>query len=145
MAKNITSANSVFTLVIPGIYPSPTQLIGWAPDDAFDVEAVDTAVVTMGVDGYQSSGWVPNSTPMSLHFQADSPSISVFEIWDATETQGREKYPASGLISTPSVKKSWVLSNGILQNVIRIPPGRRTLQPQVFRLMWESILLQPLV
>ena len=145
MAKNITSANSVFTLIIPGIYPIPVQLQGWAPDDAFDVEAVETAVVTMGVDGFQSAGWVPNSTPMTLHFQADSPSITIFETWDATETSQREKYPATGLITTPSVKKSWVLSTGILQNVIRIPPGRRTLQPQQFRLMWETILLQPLV
>lgn len=145
MAFTVTSANSVFTLVIPGIYPVPTRLQGWAPDDAFDTEAVETAVVTMGVDGQQSAGWVPNSTPMSLHFQANSPSISVFDTWDATESQAREKYTASGLITTPSIKKSWVLSNGVLQNVVRIPPGRRTLQPQVFRLMWETILLQPLV
>ena len=74
MDTTITSANSVFTIVIAGLFPAPVQLQGYASDKAFTTEALDLAEVQMGVDGRMTAGFVPNPTKQTITLQADSPS-----------------------------------------------------------------------
>lgn len=141
----ITSANSVFTLVIPQLYPIGQTLQGYSTDDAFDTEASETAEVMMGVDGVLSAGYTPAPLTMTIHFQADSASIDIFENWDETQAAIKEVLPASATISLPSISKSYVLINGFLRSVKRLPDARKVLQPVQFVIIWQQRQVNPLV
>ena len=140
----ITSANAVYLLVIPGLFPVPQQLQGFATDAAFDTEASDNAEVVMGVDGVLSAGFVPFMTNQTIHIQADSDSIKLFEAWLQTEKALKEKLTASGVINLPSVNRSYIMTNGILKSIIPIPSAKKVLAARDFTITWGSIDPVPL-
>ncbi len=141
----ITAANLVITLTIPGLYPIPQRLAGFATDDAFDSEASDIAETPMGVDGNLSAGYIPAPVVTTLHFQADSASIAIFETWDLAEAQLVDKLPAGATYTLPGVKRQYIMVNGFLRNVKRMPDARKTLQAQQFTIVWTSAIPSPMV
>lgn len=140
---SITSANAILTLVIPGLYTAPQRIQGFSTDDAFDTEAAETKQVMLGIDGTLSAGLVPATTVMTIHLQADSKSVIIFTTWDATEQQIGDALPAEGLVSLPSRSAQYVLTNGFLRNVKRMPDAKRVLQPMTFTIEWEKIIMSP--
>lgn len=135
----ITSANSVFSLVIPGLFPAPVQLQGYASDKAFATDALDIAEVMMGVDGRMTAGYVPNPTKQTITLQADSPSKDIFAaLIQATKT-AREVFYISATIALPSTGENFTLTRGILTNVKQIPDAQKVLQPMDFVITWESV------
>lgn len=143
--KTITSANSVYTILVAGVIPAPFQLQGFATDAAFETEAADVAETVMGVDGIMSAGFIPFITSQTITLQADSPSIEVFETWLGAMKAVREIFYANGTIALPSVGKSYVLTKGVLKRVTQSPAARKTLQPQVYQLDWNDVQPVPLV
>lgn len=135
----ITSANSVFTLVIAGLFPAPVQLRGYATDKAFAAEAVDFAEVQMGVDGRMTAGFTPNPTKQTISLQADSPSKEIFAALIQAMKTAREVYYISGSIELPSTGESFTLTRGILTNAKQIPDAQKVLQPMDFVITWESV------
>lgn len=136
---SITSANSVFTIVIPGLFPAPVQLQGYASDKAFATEPIDLAEVQMGVDGRMTAGFTPNPTKQTVTLQADSPSKDIFTaLIQATKT-AREVFYISGSIALPSTGESFTLTRGILTNTKQIPDAQKVLQPMDFVITWESV------
>ena len=139
MDTTITSANSVFTIVIAGLFPTPVQLQGYASDKAFTTEALDMAEVQMGVDGRMTAGFVPNPTKQTITLQADSPSKDIFTaLIQATKT-AREVFYISGTIALPSTGESFTLTRGILTNAKQIPDAEKVLQPVDYVITWESV------
>jgi len=139
MDTTITSANSVFTIVIAGLFPTPVQLQGYASDKAFTTEALDLAEVQMGVDGRMTAGFVPNPTKQTITLQADSPSKDIFTaLIQATKT-AREVFYISGTIALPSTGESFTLTRGILTNAKQIPDAQKVLQPVDYVITWESV------
>lgn len=135
----ITSANSVFTIVIAGLFPAPVQMQGYASDKAFTQEAIDLAEVQMGVDGRMTAGFTPNPTKQTITLQADSPSRDIFTaLIQATKT-AREVFYISGTISLPSTGESFTLTRGILTNAKQIPDAQKVLQPVDYVITWESV------
>jgi hypothetical protein len=135
----ITSANSVMTLVVAGLFPSPVQIQGYAMDEAFATEAFDLAEVQMGVDGRMTAGYTPNPTKMTITLQADSPSKDIFTtLIQATKT-AREVFYVSGSIALPSTGEAFTLTRGILTNTQQLPDAKKVLQPMKFVITWESI------
>ncbi len=135
----ITSANSVFTLVIPGLFPAPVQLRGYASDKAFTTEALDLAEVQMGVDGRMTAGFTPNPTKQTIALQADSPSKDIFTALIQAMKTAREVFYISGSISLPSTGENFTLTRGILTNIKQIPDAQKVLQPMDFVITWESV------
>ncbi len=136
---SITAANSVFTLSIASVYPSPVRLQGYSTDDAFTTEAVTSAEVVKGVDGRMSSGWLPTLKTMSISLQADSPSIEIFENWNSFQETIREILQAQATILLPATGRKYTCSNGILTSYAPITGVQKTLQPRVFGLTWDDI------
>lgn len=135
----ITSANSVFTLVVPGLFPAPVQLHGYATDKAFTTEAIDLAETQMGVDGRMTAGYTPVPVKQTVTLQADSPSRDFFTaLIQATKT-AREVFFLSGSITLPSTGESFSLTRGILTNGKQIPDAQKVLQPVDFQITWESV------
>ena len=135
----ITSANSVFTLVVAGLFPAPVQLKGYASDKAFTTEAVDLAEVQMGVDGRMTAGFVPNPVKQTITLQADSPSKDIFTAVIQAMKTAREIFYISGSISLPSTGESFALTRGILTNAKQIPDAQKVLQPVEYVITWEAI------
>lgn len=135
----ITSANSVFTIVVPGLFPAPVQLRGYAVDKAFATEAFDLAEVQMGVDGRMTAGYTPNPTKMTVSLQADSPSKELFMAMIQTTKTTREVFYISGSIALPATGESFTLTRGILNNVKQLPDAQKVLQPMDFIITWESV------
>ena len=135
----ITSANSVFTIVIPGLFPAPVQLQGYASDKAFTSEAIDLAEVQMGVDGRMTAGFTPNPTKQTVTLQADSPSKDIFTALIQAMKTAREVFYISGSIALPSTGESFTLTRGILTNTKQIPDAQKVLQPMDFQITWESV------
>ena len=139
MDTTITSANSVFTIVIAGLFPAPVQLQGYASDKAFTTEALDLAEVQMGVDGRMTAGFVPNPVKQTITLQADSPSKDIFTAVIQAMKTAREVFYISGSISLPSTGESFTLTRGILTNAKQIPDAQKVLQPVDYVITWESV------
>jgi hypothetical protein len=139
MDTTITSANSVFTIVIAGLFPAPVQLQGYASDKAFTTEALDLAEVQMGVDGRMTAGFVPNPTKQTITLQADSPSKDIFTALIQAMKTAREVFYISGSIALPSTGESFTLTRGILTNAKQIPDAQKVLQPVDYVITWESV------
>ena len=137
--STITSANSVFTLVVAGLFPAPVQLKGYASDKAFTTEAVDLAEVQMGVDGRMTAGFVPNPVKQTITLQADSPSKDIFTAMIQAMKTAREVFYISGSIALPSTGESFALTRGILTNAKQIPDAQKVLQPVDYVITWERI------
>ena len=137
--STITSANSVFTLVVAGLFPAPVQLRGYARDKAFTTEAVDLAEVQMGVDGRMTAGFVPNPVKQTITLQADSPSKDIFTAMIQAMKTAREVFYISGSIALPSTGESFTLTRGILTNAKQIPDAQKVLQPVDYVITWESV------
>ena len=136
--NTITSANSILTLVVPGLFPTPVQIHGFSTDKMFDTEAVEITETKTGVDGRLSGGWVFNPTNMTIALQADSPSISFFaDLMQASDT-AREVYVMSGSIIMPAIGKSFVLTRGFIVSGQKMPSAQKVLQPIEYKTVWES-------
>lgn len=141
--STITSANSVFNIVVPKIYPVPQTLQGYAADDAFSIDSVDITENMIGVDGKKASGYTPYLVVMNIAFQANSQSILIFDTWLGVMTANKEDYPAYGTIFLPSVGRNYVCTNGSLSKAKPIPDAKKVLQPQQYTITWESVIPSP--
>jgi len=136
---SITSANSVFTLVVPGLFPVPVQIQGYSSDKAFTLDAVDLAEIHTGVDGRMTAGYTPMPVKQSVTLQADSPSRDVFAALVQAMKTAREVFFLSGFIALPSTGESFELTRGVLTSAKQIPDAAKTLGPVEYQITWESV------
>jgi len=136
---SITSANSVFTLVVAGLFPTPVQMYGYSTDKAFTDDAIALAETNMGVDGRMTAGYTPVASPMTVTFQADSPSRDIFSAIIAATKSTRNVFYLNAAISLPSTGESFTLTRGVLTNIKQIPDAAKVLQPVDYQIIWESI------
>lgn len=135
----ITSANSVFTISVAGLFPVPQQLQGYSAERAWNTDNLELAEVQMGVDGRMTSGYTPNPVSQTVSLQADSPSKQIFTtIANATKV-ARNIYYLSGTIDLPSTGESFVCTRGVLKSVKALPDAGKVLQPMDFTIVWESV------
>lgn len=134
----ITSANAALTLAVANVFSSPQTLQGWDVDNAFDIEMVDFAEDKIGVDGILSAGYIYNLVPMTLHLQADSASVSLFEQWFQAQVANQATYLATMGVSFPSIGKKYSLSSGVLKRGHLMSPMHKVLQPRTFTIDWPS-------
>lgn len=152
--SSITSANSGFVItprllgafsgLLPAIAGVGIQIEGYASDDAFVTEAVDTAEVRIGVDGKKSQGWLPHLIPQVITLQADSVTIPLFDAMVGSQNALRETIALDGVLTLPAVNKSYTLTNGTLRRYVPIPPGKKVLEPVTYDIVWESAVAVPL-
>ena len=135
----ITSANSVFTIVVPGLFPAPVQMSGYAVDKAFATEALTLAETQMGVDGRMTAGYTPSITTMTLSLQADSPSRFVFTSMTRAIKTAREIFYMSGEIVLPSTGEKFTLTKGVLVTTQQLPNAEKVLGAVDFTIHWESL------
>lgn len=141
--QTITAANSIFTLAILNLFPTPQQLQGYSADAAFVTEAITSAELVMGVDGNMSAGWVPTEKRVAIHLMPDSPSIGMFDAWYAAQESARELYFASASVILPAVAKEYVCLKGVLTNYTPIAEVAKVLRARTFGITFQSVLPAP--
>jgi hypothetical protein len=139
MAGSITSVNSVFTLGITGLFSVPQALQGYAADDIFDASPTTPAEVVMGLDGRLTGGFLFVETKMSITMMADSPSVDMFERWNAAQIAIRDLYFANGGVTMPALGKAYTLTRGILTSYTPLSDAKKTLQPRKFEITWQNV------
>ena len=136
---SLTGANAVFMLGITDVFDVPQQLQGYAADDAFAAEPVETTEISMGVDGRMGAGFVFVPYRMRIILQADSDSNDLFDDWDAAQRITRQVFRATGIVIMLDLGKKWTLARGVLSSHIPIPGVKKLLQPRNYAITWESI------
>lgn len=143
MAGTLTAANAVLTLWQSILFPTPQQIQQFAADDVTDVDSVRSVESSMGVDGTLSFGFVFAPVMQNITLQANSPSIAFFETLYSQTIAAEDVYPLNGTLLLPGVSKKYALTNGALTDYKPTPDVKRTLQPQRFRITWNSVLPSP--
>jgi hypothetical protein len=141
--STLTSANSVLMIGIANLYNVPVQIQGYATDDAFTTEDVETAETMMGVDGKLSAGFTPYPVTLDINLQADSASNLFFDAWIAAEATQREKYVASATILLPGTSFLYAFTRGFMTKVNVMPAAKKVLQPRKFTIVFQSISRAP--
>ena len=136
---DITGANAVYTISITDLFPAPVQLQGFAADDVFDTDPLESAEVLMGVDGFLSAGFVFVPVKQSVTLQADSPSNLIFDAWWSANQASRSVFYANGFISLTAIKTQWVMINGVLTTYPPTPNVKKLLQPRKYAITWGGI------
>ena len=139
----ITSANTVLILSQPDLFTAPQQIQQYAADDVTDTDQVKNVEALMGVDGTLSFGFVFAPIMQNVTLQANSPSILFFDTIYAYQIQTEDVYVLSGTLLFPGTGKKYNMVNGAMTDYKPTPDAKRTLQPQRFRITWNSVLPSP--
>jgi hypothetical protein len=135
----ITSANSVVTLSVAGLFPAPVQLQGYSTERAWQSDNQELAEVQMGVDGRMTAGFVPNPVRQTFALQADSPSKAIFKAIADAMKAARDVYYVTGSISLPSTGEAFSCVRGVLQNHKAIADAGKVLQAMDYTIVWQDI------
>lgn len=139
----LTSANSVLTLGVQNLFNVPVQIQGFATDDGFATNDVETGEALMGIDGHLSGGFTPYPTQLEITLQADSPSNTFFDAIINAERVAREKYILNGSILIPSLGLLFALTRGFMGTVSNVPVAKKVMQPRKFQIIFESVVGAP--
>ncbi len=137
--STITSADAVYILTIPGIYSTGQSLYGFAVDDVYDTESLESAEVMMGVDGYMSAGFVFVPIKQGIALMGDSPSVDIFETWYQTQQQQKDVFFAGATIAQNSLGKSYTMTKGVLTGYSPMSDAKKVMQPRKFTITWQSV------
>lgn len=141
---NITSANAVITITVPGIFSTPVQLQGFSADNIYDSPETEIIQTSMGVDGRLSGGVVFNAYEQTFMIQADSAeTIKFFETWTTRIQTRKAPFPAEGTTTLVAVNRTFYMRRGFLVRTHQTPPAGRILQPRRFTIQWNSVTPAP--
>ena len=138
-ASTITSANSVVSISVPGLFNVPVQLYGYAADKAWDTAQLVVTETQIGVDGRKTAGVVYNPVKQTFALQADSPSVAVFEQIYAAQRAARDVYYIYAVIDLPATGESYLCNKGTLEDYNPMASAGRVLKEREFSINWGSV------
>jgi hypothetical protein len=134
---SITSANAIYLLSIPGVFPVAQQLTGFGVDEAFDTEAAEISEIKLGVDGVFAAGWTPRITKQTITLLAASQaSFTIFETWIAAQDTTMSVVYATGTIILPAIQRKYTLYPGALTRFPALPNVKKVLADRQFEISW---------
>lgn len=135
---SITAATALYTLTINDLFPVPQTLQGYAAEDVFSSEPVQTVQVEMGIDGLMSAGFVFVPIRQTIILQANSPSVFLFDQWYSAMQTNRDIFFANGIVTLISVRSKYFLRKGALTDYMPMSDAGKVLRPRRFGITWES-------
>lgn len=140
---DITSATAILTLTIPDLFPEPQQIQGFAADDVYDFDEIESIETLMGVDGILSGGFTWKPQAQSIMLQADSPSNNIFDVWQNQQQATQQPYICNGVLILPALSLKFIQSNGFMTG-FKLPGAKKLVQPRRFRITWNQVIPVPL-
>lgn len=138
--KTITALNASYLLVIAGVFEMAQELEGFAADSAYTTDDVNSVEARVGVDGKASFGLLPFLTVQNFTLQANSKSLTVFNLWAQAQILAKEVITANAVITMKSIKQKYILSNGALSGFKPVPDVKKLIEPVTFKITWETIV-----
>ncbi|NHN82206.1 hypothetical protein GOB88_12270 [Acetobacter lovaniensis] len=139
MALDISAANAIFTITVPGLYNAPVTLKNFSTDRAWDVAEQNCAHTQMSIDGYLNAGFVPEPVEQSITLSAASESVIVFEAIMTAQQTARTLYRLGAEITLTGTGRKYTLVNGVLHGVSPMPSAGRLLADRHFAVSWQAI------
>ncbi len=140
---DLTAANAVITIGVPGVFNTPQQLQGFAADDIFSSPAIEAGEGSMGVDGKYSVGYVFKEVAQEYSLQADSDSNAIFDQWYAFEQANLVKIACNGTTLIPAINTRWVMTRGFLMSYTPIVAAGKILKVRKHEIRWNLVAPQP--
>lgn len=144
MAGTITSANTILTLFVTEVFSAPQQIQEFAADDIYDMEAIEAAETSMGVDGVLSGGFINVAQRQKIMLQANSPSNDFFDQLYAAQKSAQDIFRIQGQTVLPAIRRQFDMNRGILKIWPPMPSAGKTLKPRGFTIEWETVTPSPL-
>lgn len=136
----ITSANSVATLTARKAGVLGATLEGYSVDRAIFSDAIQVAEVQMGVDGRMTAGYTPMPQPVTMTFQADSPSLrQVIKPIVQTMKSTREIVWVTMEVALPGPGEKYAFVRGTITNAKQMPDLGKVLQPVDVQFTFQSV------
>lgn len=139
MALDISAANAIFTITVPGLYNAPVTLKNFSTDRAWDVAEQNCAHTQMSIDGYLNAGFVSEPVEQSITLSAASESVIVFEAIMTAQQTARTLYRLGAEITLTGTGRKYTLVNGVLRGVSPMPSAGRLLADRHFAVSWQAI------
>lgn len=139
---DLTGANAVVMLAIPPLFTTPQQLQGFAADDVYDLDEIESIETLMGVDGILSGGFVWKPQQQSITLQADSASNAIFDNWYAQQKAGTRTYVANGIVIIPALGLKFIQTNGFLSGY-KLPGVKKLVTQRRYRITWNDVSPAP--
>lgn len=140
---DITGATASLYISVPPLFAVPQKIEGFAADDIYDIDEIESVETTMGVDGILSGGFTWKPQPQSIMLQADSPSCAFFDAWFSSQLAARTTYVATGVISLPAIGLKMIQTRGFLRGY-KLPGAKKLLTPRRFRIEWNQVVPAPI-
>lgn len=137
-SMTITSANTVVTFRVPGLYDSPVRLQGFQTDALISPAQTRPVVAEMGADGHLSVGFVPTPKEITFSFAADSLSREAFEDWAAAQDAAREVMLCEVEAVLPAINRKYTGLRGALTAAQPGVSAQQTLKGSQFVVTFES-------
>lgn len=142
-SNSITSANALLFLSVSNLYTVPQRIQQFSADNIYDMPAIRSAEVSMGVDGVLSGGFVFVPITQSIELQANSPSNAIFENWWLNQQLLEDVFIGSGSVTLNSLGEKWTMARGFLTSYTPAPRAGRILQPRRYEITWNQVMPQP--
>jgi hypothetical protein len=139
---DITGANASLQLTQATLFPVPQQIQGFAADDIYDLDEIESVETLMGVDGVLSGGFVWKPQSQSIMLQADSPSNAFFDAIQSQQIAANTTYVLNGVLTLPAIGLKFIQTTGYLTGY-KLPGAKKLIQPRRYRIMWNLVLPAP--
>lgn len=136
---DITSANSSFVISCAAAAIASIGLEGYSVDVGVAMDAIESAIARKGIDGKFSAGWVPYVVPVTVTFEANSPSIDVMNAILTYSDAIRGLAIITGVLNIPSINRNYNFGKGVITSAQMMPNLERVLAPQSYGITFEAI------
>ena len=66
------------------------------------------------------------------------------DAWLLAMQVAKQAFLANGTISAPALHKNYILTNGVMTNIMQIPSAKKVFEPQTYTLKWQLIVPTPI-
>lgn len=139
---DISGATANLTLTILPLFPVPQQIQGFAADDVYDLDEIESVETLMGVDGVLSGGFVWKPQQQTIMLQANSASNAVMDTWWASMVAAKTTYTANGVITLPAIGLKFIQTTGYLTRY-KLPGTKKLIQPRRYGITWNLVVPAP--
>lgn len=138
---SITSANSVFMIAVPDLFPVPVKLQGYSADDAFMADAVVVAETLMGVIAANCRQVMCQTQhPSPSHCRPTArPSLCLRRFVQAMQAAKGDTYAVRATIAVPGISRAFACTKGFLTEYKPFPDAKKLLQPVAYKITFESV------
>ena len=135
---NITSSNAIIIYKDNMLVKAGMPLVKFATDQSLTSDEVAIAETRMGVDGKMAAGYTPNITPVTIMFEADSPSWRLIEQSINIARQLKIVVECELIVTIPSLLKIYKYKNGVIKSLTNVAM-KKVLDPVTLKMDFEEV------